>query len=219
MNTMQQARNKLAAKNTLLIAIIILFHFVGLIGLSSSLTHDVFIQIVPFHLLLMLGVIVYSHHHLNQNFLFFAAFIYVLGFYAEWVGVHTGLLFGNYAYGETLGLKLFDIPLMIGVNWFLLIYATGVSIQRYMFKTVLGRVIAGSFVLVILDFLIEPVAVEFDQWHWEGYRIPFSNYVCWFFVSAIMLYMFEKFKFSRQSIVAPVFLLTQFIFFVVLHWI
>ncbi|MEO6149048.1 MAG: carotenoid biosynthesis protein [Mucilaginibacter sp.] len=219
MSSIQQAKHKIAAKNSLLILIIILFHFVGVIGFSLSDTKDLFIQIVPFHLLLMLGVIIYSHHGLNHNFLAFAAFIYILGFWAEWVGVHTGLLFGNYSYGPTLGLKLFDIPLMIGVNWFLLIYATGVTMQRYLFKTIFGRVLAGSLILVILDFLIEPVAVEFDQWQWEGYKVPFSNYVCWFLVSAVMLYLFELFKFRKQSVVAPVFLLTQFIFFVVLHWI
>ncbi|RCH55026.1 carotenoid biosynthesis protein [Mucilaginibacter hurinus] len=218
-SSVHKSRNMAAAKNGLIILIIVLFHFVGVIGFSSSVTHDIFLQLVPFHLLLMLGCIIYSHNGINGNFWVFVVIIYLLGFWVEWFGVHTGLIFGNYSYGETLGLKLFDIPLLIGVNWFLLIYATGVSMQRYMFKTVFGRVIAGALLLVILDFLIEPVAQEQDQWQWEGYKVPFSNYMGWFLASAVMLYVFEAVKFKRQSMVAPVFLLTQFIFFVVLHWI
>lgn len=195
------------------IFIIVLFHLVGLIGLSLSATRPLFLQIVPFHLLLMLFIVVFGHKKLSSNFGIFLLIIFWLGFLAEWVGVHKGWLFGNYAYDSTLGLKLSGIPLMIGVNWFLLIYATGVAMQRSRLKSTFFRVTTGAILLVLLDVLIEPIAIQFNYWHWNSPAIPLKNYVCWFLVSVMMLYIFELFSFKKQSIAAPVLLITQFVFF------
>jgi putative membrane protein len=199
------------------IIIIILFHLVGFVGLSVPATRGLFLSIVPFHLLLMLAVITLGHHKLSSRFGLFILIIFWLGFIAEWIGVHKGWLFGNYIYGETLGLKLSGIPLMIGVNWFLLIYATGVTLQRSRLKSAFFRIITGAGALVLLDVLIEPVAISFNYWHWNTGSIPLKNYACWFLVSAGMLYLFELFRFKKQSIAAPVLLVTEFVFFGLLN--
>lgn len=195
------------------IVVIILFHVVGVVGLAVPASRPLFLQIVPFHLLLMLGVITLGHDKPDKRFGNFIASAFLLGFLAEWLGVHTGLLFGNYTYGKTLGIKLFDIPLMIGVNWFLLIYAVGVTMQRSRLKSAFFRVVTGAAILVLLDLLIEPVAIKFDYWHWVDVSIPLKNYICWFLVSVLMLGVFEWFDFKKQSKAAPVLLVTEFVFF------
>lgn len=200
-------------KDKIAVIIIILFHIVGLVGFIVPSFDAVFLNIVPWHLLLMTIVILYSHKQPGGKFLLFALSIFVIGFMAEFIGVHTGWLFGNYTYGETLGIKLLNIPLMIGVNWFLLIYATGVSMQRSRVKNMFFRIITGALILVLLDLLIEPIAIHFDYWHWAGNSIPIKNYVCWFLLSAGLLFIFEQFKFKPQSVVAPVLLIMQFVFF------
>ena len=105
---------------------------------------------------------------------------------------------------------------MIAVNWFLLIYSTGVLMQRARVKNIYVRLIIGALALVMLDIIIEPVAIHFDYWHWAGNTIPVKNYICWFLLSAAMLFIFELFKFKQQSKVAPALLAMQFIFFLVL---
>ena len=198
-------------------SIIILFHVVGLVGLLLPALRPLFLQIVPFHLLLMMLVVFFSHNLINGRYLGFILTIYILGFAAEWIGVHKGWLFGNYAYGKTLGTKLFDIPLTIGVNWFLLIYAVGISMKLSRIRSQWARIILGALMLVWLDLLIEPVAIKFDYWHWANNVIPFENYVGWFVVSVIMLWIFEQFKFRKQNWVAPLLLAVQFAFFGILN--
>jgi len=197
--------------------IILLFHLVGLIGFIVPSLTVLFIALVPWHLLLMLGVIVYGYGNLDGRLLLFALVTFIVGFVAEYTGVHTGWIFGHYRYGETLGTKLFEIPLMIGVNWFLLIYAAGVTLQRSRLKNILVRILSGAMILTLLDVLIEPIAIHFDYWHWLDAGIPFKNYACWFALSALLLFIFEQFKFKRQSIVAPALLIAQFAFFAVLN--
>jgi len=202
-----------------LIIIIVLFHTVGLIGLSMPSFRPLFLQLVPWHILLMLIVIIASHRPLDYRILLLALFVFIVGYVAEWIGVHKNWLFGNYSYGETLGLKFYDIPLIIGVNWFLLVYSSGVLMQQLRIRNVFSRVITGAIILVLLDLLIEPVAVKLDYWHWANNTIPLSNYAGWFLLSAVMLFAFEKSGFKKQSVVAPVFLLIQVLFFAVLYFV
>lgn len=198
------------------ITVIVLFHAVGLMGFIVLAFTVLFLKLVPWHLLLMLGVIIYNHKQLNGKFISFAVAIFTLGFCAELIGVHTGLLFGSYSYGQTLGLKSWGIPLVIGINWFLLIYSIGVLMQRSRVKNILVRILTGALLLVLLDFFIEPIAIHFDYWHWADGGIPLKNYLCWFLISGAMLFVFEKFKFDVQNKAPVALLIMQFVFFMIL---
>jgi putative membrane protein len=203
------------------IIIIILFHVVGLAGFFTPALLPLFLKIVPFHILLMLAVIIYSHNRCDGKFIAFIIATFSLGFAVEWVGVHKHIIFGNYAYGHTLGFKLWDIPLTIGVNWFLVVYAVGVLMQRSGLKSAVTRVALGTIILTLLDFVIEPVAIKYHYWHWQPHSGPFaaplSNYAGWLGVGILMLLIFELMKFKKQSVVAVVLLVTQLVFFSVLH--
>ncbi len=197
--------------------IIILFHIVGFIGLAVPAIRPLFLKIVPFHLLLMLGMIFFSHKLINEKFLSFVLLIYMLSFVAEWIGIHKSWIFGDYAYGHTLGIKLLDIPLTIGINWFMLVYATGVTMNRSRIKSKWARIFLGALVLVMLDLFIEPMAIKFDYWHWAAQIIPVKNYIGWFLAGGLMLWIFEAFDFRKQSWVGPLLLGVQFVFFGLLN--
>ncbi|MVN90714.1 carotenoid biosynthesis protein [Mucilaginibacter aquatilis] len=206
------------SKSSASVAVIILFHAVGLLGFFITPFRSMFLRLVPFHLLLMLAVVIINHENWREGkFWAFAALIFTGGFTAEWIGVHTNIIFGDYDYGHTLGTKVFDIPLMIGVNWFLLVYATGVLLKYLKIPTVALRMLVGAIVLVCLDLLIEPVAIKFDYWSWVDLNPPLKNYLGWFGVSALFLGIFELFKFKHQNITAPALLVVQFIFFALLQ--
>lgn len=200
------------------VIIIVLFHVVGLIGFFVPAVQLIFLRLVPFHLLLMLVVLIVNHYRPEEKFWGFALLIFLGGIIAEWIGVHKHWIFGDYNYGQTLGTKVFDIPLMIGVNWFMLIYGTGVLMERSRLRNRLARVLTGALLLVLLDLLIEPVAIKFDYWSWATNTIPLKNYISWLGVSVVFLYVFELFKFKQQSIVAPIFILVQFVFFALLQF-
>ena len=196
---------------------ILLFHLAGLIGLSLVTYRPLFLTVVPVHLVLMFFLVTLNHKYLNKGFFIFIFVIFLFGFVAEWIGVHTNVLFGEYRYGKTLGIKVAGIPLVMCVNWFLLIYITGVFTQKVRLKNNWVRIVTGAVILVMLDLLIEPIAMRFDYWHWQNNQVPVMNYVCWFLVSFSMLYLFERFEFAKQPWPAPVLLISQFIFFVALN--
>ena len=57
----------------------------------------------------------------------------LIGFIFEIIGVKTGLIFGHYKYCNGLGTKVFDVPLIISLNWALPI-SIGINIGFHFFK-------------------------------------------------------------------------------------
>lgn len=203
-------------RNLIFSALIILFHAVGLYGFLNPGLHSLFLQLVPFHLLLMLALLLLSHSYEKDKFVMFLFITYSAGLAIEILGVNTKLIFGDYGYGKTLGLKLAGTPLIIGVNWILLIYCTGVFLTRFRLPA-LVRSMIGATLLVFLDVLIEPVAIKFDYWHWNEPNIPLQNYLAWFVFSAVMLYFFSLLHFKKNNPAAIVLLFTQLVFFAALN--
>lgn len=196
--------------------LIILFYAVGLAGFLIPPLTNLFKQLVPFHLLLMAILLAISHPAKNLNFWITALIIYFAGYLIELIGVRTGVIFGKYKYGPTLGVKFMDIPLMIGVNWFLLVYAAGAFVSRFEWH-IFAKSLFGALLLTFTDFLIEPVAIKFDYWSWFGAAIPIQNYIAWFIFSFFLFVFYFKMNFTKQNQSALVLLFVQTAFFIALN--
>lgn len=197
--------------------LMVLFHLVGLYGFLNSELEVLFIALVPYHLLLMLGLLIYSTKDFSNNIKIFAVIIYLAGFFIEVIGVNTGLIFGNYAYGEALGLKVFSTPLLIGVNWLILVYCTGVLLEYLKIKNALIFSLIGALILLGIDFLIEPVAIRFNYWSWSGGEIPLQNYLGWYIFSFLLFFVFKGLDFNKNNKSAIVLLFAQIGFFLGLN--
>jgi bisanhydrobacterioruberin hydratase len=219
------------SKNQIATAIAILFHTIGLTGMvffkSSFILHA-----TPVNLLLMFGLLIWTQTEKNYFFWIFLSVIVVAGIVVEIIGVNTQLLFGNYSYGSVLGLKFADVPLIIGANWFIVIYCCGISIHILLVKAIdtvavqtamppmalkaLSVIVDGAALAVFLDWLMEPVAVQLGYWKWNG-EIPLYNYICWFVISMAMLTLFHFCKFNKHNKFALHLLLIQTMFFLILR--
>jgi putative membrane protein len=195
----------------------VLFHIVGLYGFLNSELELLFIALVPYHLLLMLGLLIYSTNDFSKNIKIFAVIIYLAGFFIEVIGVNTGLIFGDYSYGEALGLKVLSTPLLIGVNWLILVYCTGVLLDYLKIKNSLIFSLIGALILLGIDFLIEPVAIRFNYWSWSGGQIPLQNYIGWYIFSFLLFFVFKGLDFNKDNKAAIVLLFAQIGFFLGLN--
>lgn len=202
-------------RKMLSVTLMLILYAVGLVGLQGA-SKDWFLSATPITLGLTLGLLLLNHEDWRPNFWIFMLSTLILGFGMEVLGVKTGLIFGEYAYGSTLGWKLFDVPLMIAGNWLLLTYAAGSVLAGMRFSWPIKLILAASL-LCMLDILIEPVAVALDFWHWEGGTIPLRNYAAWWLLAAIMLGLFFGLKFEKRNKVAPAVLGLQVVFFGILY--
>ncbi|WP_373521246.1 carotenoid biosynthesis protein [Aquiflexum sp.] len=205
-------------KSGLFKLIISVFYLVGIIGMSFPVLKPYFQALTPFHLLLSLGILLLFHSDWNRYFMGFSISAYLIGFGSEVLGVHTGFPFGNYEYGSVLGIKLLDVPLMIGVNWLLLVYLTGNLFEKRVDNDFLAAAL-GAGLMVIIDFIIEPVAIGLEFWSWEGEIIPLSNYMGWFVVAYFIHLIYRRAMFEKKNLISGFLLLNLIIFFAVLNFI
>jgi putative membrane protein len=116
----------------------------------------------------------------------------------EQAGVMTGLVFGAYHYTDYLGPKLGDVPLLIPLAWFMMIYPSFVianmAIDGRSIGTARGALrpaqlvrlaAASAAVMTAWDLVIDPIlsGPSARAWVWETggpyFGIPIQNYLGW----------------------------------------
>ena len=198
------------------IGLLLLFYFFGTVGIGLSDFKHLFLPLTPFNLLLTLFIFYKVNNDFSRKFLILSFIIFLIGYSVEAIGVATGALFGSYSYGEFFGFKVFETPLLIGVNWLFLSLSTHGAVQ-YFTKKPLFLIVVPAVLMTILDFFIEPVAMKLGFWDWENNIIPFQNYVMWFATSAVIHGIIYVFKPKINPKISFVVLIAQFVFFVVLY--
>ena len=213
--------------------IAIIFHCIGLAGIFFG-NKAFFIECTPINLLLSFVLLLWTQAEKNAYFFLFILVVCVGGFFVEVTGVKTGFLFGKYQYGNVLGIKWQNVPLLIAINWFIIIYCSGVCTYSLLMKVINGIaaktaepsivlratsvIVDGATLAVLFDWLMEPVAIKLGFWQWlDDGTIPWFNYICWFVISALFLTVFHFCKFKKQNKFAVNLLMIQFMFFLLLR--
>ena len=138
--------------------------------------------------------------------------VFFIGFMAEWLGVKFGFLFGDYSYGANLGMKLDDVPIIMGINWVILSLASRGIIQRF-FKLPVMKILVSSILMVSLDILIEPLAPQLDYWSFDTMVAPLSNYIGWLIYSILIQSLLELVQFKGHFKISLHILIIQLLFF------
>lgn len=203
-------------KNAILIAILIIFYTVGTVGILLPDQRDYFLSLSFFNLLLSFSIVLLARERDKLKFVLFLILCYFTGMTAEWIGTQTGLLFGNYSYGQNLGAKWNEVPFVIGVNWGVLVVTSASLIKRFNLSVLISAVLS-TLLMTLLDVLMEPVAMESDFWNWENGTIPFYNYVCWFLISLPLHLIYYKFRLAESNKVYDSLFIILTVFFTLLN--
>ena len=179
----------------------------------------------------MFVILLLNENKIDEILILVFVFSFLIGFITELIGVNTGFLFGDYVYGKILGIKFFNVPILIGLNWFTIVFSAYVisakiinylptlffkknesSLLKIFSHSILCATIATSF-----DWLMEPVAMKLQFWSWKNNEIPVYNYISWFVISFLISSVFFKMKLAYTNRFAPVLLIIQSIFFLFLR--
>ncbi len=192
---------------------IIIYYVIGLIGLSIPFTGKYFVYLTPFSILMNLFFILYFNLNWGARFIVCGLLIYILSMTAEIIGVNTGIIFGSYTYENSiLGPGLLNTPLIIGINWFILIYCTFIFINKFKFALII-RILMGGILLLIFDILLEPVSGKMLMWSWLSADVPLLNYATWFMMGCVFISLMYLGKINIQNVISTHLLLVQYLFF------
>lgn len=194
---------------------LLLMHVVGILGMVSPF-QEYFRLLTPVNLLICGFLLYLNHREANRAFVLFAAFTFAFGFFVEFLGVNYGFLFGDYSYGKTLGPKLLNVPIIIGLNWLLIIYCVA-TLSDSLRVPVIAKILLGAALAVFIDWLIEPVAMQYDFWSWANNTVPLQNYIGWFFTSLVMMTAYHVLRVNADNRIALPYYFIQLGFFLVLN--
>lgn len=183
-----------------------------LIGMGFGYT-DWFISKTPLNQLLCFVLLLLNYPVFEKRLILVFVACFGIGFGAELIGVHTGLLFGDYQYLHNFGPKFAGVPWLIGVNWALLAFVTYGLCNALRIPN-LFKAILGSLLMVLLDVCMEPLAPGFGFWAFTDGVVPIWNYICWFMVALPMHLMLIKVQPDANRRFCAHLLAANFVFFI-----
>ena len=194
------------------IIIIWLFHLSGLLGLLY-IDKNLFASLTPLNLFISTTLLFVNQTNATRMKFFIVFAIFFVGMIAEILGVQYGLIFGNYEYGNNLGLKLLGVPILIGFNWVVLTVICGSISHKIFKKSKILAVIFGVVLMLIVDLTLEPIAPALDYWEFSGSKAPLQNYIGWGITSLITQTLYQYFYKNKEFIFSFNLFVAQFLFF------
>ena len=189
-----------------------LINISGFFGILSD-QNEFFLSTTPYVLSLTLLLLILNHDLSDKKSKIGLILIFLFGLIVEILGVNYGLFFGEYNYGANLGPKIYEVPYVIGFNWVLLIIATGSISDKLIKGKEIYKILFASFLMVLIDIIIEKSAPKLDFWEFVISPVPFSNYLWWFIFSIGFQYIFFKTVKTKEYNLSSNILVIQFLFF------
>lgn len=151
-----------------------------------------------------------------RNILVMLGLILVVGFIGEWLGVHTGRVFGDYFYNsnpKVNGFLISGVPPLVTMSYASMGYTCYMLARIILgaYGRIAGWMLAGVSVLAAMfmsvwDLAFDPTSSVVNHlWTWERggayFGEPFRNFTGWFLVTgtfflliSLYLYFFSKSK-------------------------
>ncbi len=208
-------RKELLKQNRFIILLCIIF-FTGLIGHIITSLRPLMLSLTPYLLLLTGILVLYLTLRAGElKLLIWCLIIYILTFGLEVAGVKTEMIFGSYSYGNTLGLKFLEVPLIIGFNWVIVILGA-ITIAEQIDQNIFLTALFAGTLSVLFDIMMEPVAIKLHYWEWNSGFIPIANYYSWFGISFVSSLLYDFLKIKTNDKVPEIYFTIQLTFFIVL---
>jgi putative membrane protein len=125
----------------------------------------------------------------------------VVTYALEEAGVMTGLVFGAYHYSDSLGVKLGEVPVLIPLGWFMMIYPSWM-VAKAVLRDVDVRTIPGvtalaalsALVMTAWDMVMDPgMSTVGQNWVWENggvyFGVPRHNYLGWLVTTFVVYWL------------------------------
>jgi putative membrane protein len=196
------------------ILIILILYGVGVWGINKE--SDYYASLTPV-IIGFGGFLVILNTQKNIYNYLYLFFLFFVGFFIEVIGAKTGAIFGWYKYGNNLGIKWMDVPILMGVNWMSLTY--GAAMLGYLISgKMFWQWFWAALFMVLIDVFIEPMACKLDFWCWNNFTLPPpQNFAAWFIISYLLSIPFRLLKHNHETRFAAIYFIIQTLFFMLLN--
>ncbi|HVX93075.1 MAG TPA: carotenoid biosynthesis protein [Candidatus Dojkabacteria bacterium] len=219
----QATPKKTNVKTSFDLSILVILTYIALsLGFLFKPTSITLVTLLPWVMLLTSAFVVYK---IKPNTFLLSIFFLVISltFVIEAIGVLTGIPFGDFFFLNHLGYKVVDVPIIIAINWSMLIFSAYVFSQQLIDNLNIDKrfvLLLTSIIVTLIDYIMEPVAVYLRLWNWSSGIIPTTNYLSWFIFTLLcttFIYFITWGKKINNSKYILAFLIGQTIFFTIIN--
>jgi len=122
------------------------------------------------------------------------------GALVEAVGVQTGVPFGRYEYGASLGAQLLGVPLVIPLAWAMMAYPAVLVGRRLAGAHRLATPLVAGWALAAWDVFLDPQMVAAGHWRWADPTpalpgvpgVPLTNYAGWLAAAVVVMAVLDR---------------------------
>jgi uncharacterized membrane protein len=120
-----------------------------------------------------------------------AILVLVLTWTAEFIGLKTGIPFGNYQYTPLMQPQLGGVPILIPLAWLMMLPpAWGIASRIFSPRMRLAFAAASGLAFTAWDLYLDPQMVGNGLWTWEQpglyFGIPLINFLGWWLISTVI---------------------------------
>lgn len=197
--------------------VLLLIFSAGIAGHSIDMSRALMLRLTP-EILFITGLLVLYPFLRSRNgrFLAWCSTTFAITYTVEYIGITRALPFGSYTYGDVLGFKLLGVPLIIGMNWVLVILGAVLIAQHLSENPFIAAAVAG-LLAVLFDLVLEPVAISLNYWRWERGAPPLENYCAWYVLAFVMALIYRIFNVASSSNLPQYYFVIQLLFFLMMN--
>lgn len=113
----------------------------------------------------------------------------------------------TYSYSPNFFFQIFNVPLVIGFGWAVIVYSAMLLSDQYNIPWKV-RPVMDALTALVLDLSMDIIAIRLGFWSWsipldqEWYGVPFENLIGWIFVVftfSFMMRLIRTFNWKRLS--------------------
>jgi bisanhydrobacterioruberin hydratase len=125
------------------------------------------------------------HPAKTSMFYFKTILLIIAGWSIEVLGVHGGILFGKYGYGNLLGAGIMHVPLVMGAVWLLQIYLSlQAAVSLFVNRSIYFIAMIAAAIMTAMDAFVQLPAIIVGLWSYaEGIYPPWFHSIAYFSIS------------------------------------
>ncbi|MGL4993414.1 MAG: carotenoid biosynthesis protein [Bacteroidales bacterium] len=199
---------------SILAAITLCIYVMGVITIADTEQREFALSVTPFALILSITALLFfrEKRYTTRTLVVYSSIV-LISWALEAIGVNSGIIFGEYEYGNSLGVSIIGTPILIGFNWLFLVVISQSITYSLKLKGAIA-IISSSLLMVYYDTLLEEVAPLMDMWRFSLPVVPINNYIGWFVISLILNTISYKLDREEGNFMALPLLILQILLFI-----
>lgn len=154
-------------------------------------------------------VILHSYRVLGlKKTIIFHGLAGLIGFFAEFIGINYGYIFGGIYSYNNIFFKVYNVPLVVFFMWGVFTYIGYVFTISFfiwlgkknpvgIFENIIF-ILLNALIVTSMDLFLEPIEIYHKQWHWQipgiFFGSPPGNFFGWMLTSGLITLLFRLYE-------------------------